>query len=153
MWVLLMVLGMLVLAGCVTTDRDIETARFRSGSPLSGDVGIVWLDNSGNFDPVLTSGVVPPHPYMRFHEHGWVTLQFTVTEDGEPVEFEVMDSEGAPYYAGNAIETIRFWRFRPAMANGSPKPCRGELTLHFWGRTVGSSGRSVLTTREEAARL
>ncbi len=121
----------LYLVGCATGPDEVL---FRSGAPLSGEIGIKWVD-SGSLDqvPVLVSGNVPSQPILKLHEQGWAHIRFTVNANGRTENMVLLGSEGE-YFGGNTLEALRFWRFRPAMQGGQAVASVGEIRWEFLGR-------------------
>ena len=53
---------------------------------------------------------------------GWVRLKFTINEQGEVTEPEVIDMHPRRYFARAALQTIRRYKFNPPMLDGEPTP-------------------------------
>ena len=53
---------------------------------------------------------------------GWVRLKFTINEQGEVREPEVIDMHPRKYFARAALQTIRRYRFAAPMLDGTPTP-------------------------------
>ncbi|MBT2747596.1 MULTISPECIES: poly-beta-1,6-N-acetyl-D-glucosamine biosynthesis protein PgaD [unclassified Lysobacter] len=64
----------------------------------------------------------PPYPLeaLRHSEGGLVTLRVQVSADGHPLKVEVSRRSGNRILDRAAINTVRRWRFAPAVRNGKP---------------------------------
>lgn len=61
---------------------------------------------------------------------GTVKVELTVTETGTASDIKVIDASH-PMFAEAALETVRHWRFEPALSDGKPVAIRIEKTIHF----------------------
>ena len=70
--------------------------------------------------------IAPPPKYPKrlaaLGMKGWVKLKFTINEQGEVTEPEVVDMHPGEYFARTALQTISRYKFAPPMLNGEPTP-------------------------------
>jgi TonB family protein len=111
-----------------------------------GKVGYVWdrylyLGGMAPLDP-KAAGVTPPRPihkpepsYTREARHdkvqGIVTLWIVVDAQGNVAEAREVSGRLGDGLDEKAIETIRTWKFRPAMREGVPVPVRVMVEVSF----------------------
>ncbi|MFD0324851.1 poly-beta-1,6-N-acetyl-D-glucosamine biosynthesis protein PgaD [Lysobacter gummosus] len=64
----------------------------------------------------------PPYPVeaLRHSEGGLVTLRVQVSADGRPLKVDLSRRSGNRVLDRSAINTVRRWRFAPAMRKGKP---------------------------------
>jgi TonB family protein len=80
----------------------------------------------GTTRPELTYGEVPGDPATSGDQ--FLRIRIQVNEEGKPRNLTVLESTDK-HWAGKTLAELRSWRFRPAMANGSPVPVEGVLEL------------------------
>ncbi len=123
------------LAGCATTTGT--AGKVRTGSPLNQEYPTTWITEADQA-PILQSGKAPSQPIGEAFASGFAKLTFTVTAEGKTENIRVVDSEGSRYFGGNSREAIKYWRYTPAMKDGQPVACDGEITFNFTGATRGA---------------
>lgn len=77
--------------------------------------------------------VAPEYPRsaQRRDLSGWVDIGFTVTETGETVALEVIDSVPGSIFDDAAIDAVAQWRFEPVIENGEAIPVRVAVRMSF----------------------
>jgi TonB family protein len=109
-----------------------------------GKVGYVWdyyLGGTAPIDP-MEAGVTPPRPtckpepsYTREARHnevqGIVTLWIVVDARGNVAEVRELSGRLGDGLDEQAIETVKTWKFRPAMRDGVPVPVRVMVEISF----------------------
>jgi len=63
--------------------------------------------------------------------NGLVVLSCLVRPDGRPSDIRVISSEPASVFDANAEKALEQWRFKPAMHQGRPVPCRVIIPFRF----------------------
>jgi TonB family protein len=90
--------------------------------------GLYWIVAYPNTDsnaatelPVLNAYVTPKYTQAACEAHwkGVITVKLIITESGEPSDISVINDPG--FALGDAIkQTVRGWRFSPAIQDGHP---------------------------------
>ncbi len=73
-------------------------------------------------DATWSGNLPPPYPGMarRMGDQGEVRLDVHVGADGTVTEVRLRQSSGSTLLDRTAIDTVRKWRFKPAMVDGQP---------------------------------
>ena len=81
--------------------------------------------------PIPTYAPIPPYPEyaLEAHVEGRVLVKVLVGVDGLPKD--VIAVSGSNFLTGTAVEAVRRWRFRPALANGKPVEVWVEIPVLF----------------------
>ncbi len=95
-------------------------ARIRSSGPQNRD-----LQQLRFVEPAY-----PPDAFRRRIE-GWVEVEFTVDQQGTPIDIEVVDAAPRGIFDAAAREAVAAWRYRPRRVNGQDVAERTSATLHF----------------------
>ncbi|HEY5238811.1 MAG TPA: TonB family protein [Rhizomicrobium sp.] len=80
--------------------------------------------------PHNLAGPYPPEA-RRLNEEGRVFIVFTVLKDGSVAEASVMRSSGFADLDQAALESVKTWRYRPAIADGKPIEVRWRTYVDF----------------------
>lgn len=96
--------------------------------------------------PTPQTPIVPPNAYAegldnpvpryplesrRLREQGTVVLAVEVTIDGRVASVHVANSSGHPRLDRSALDTVKSWRFQPAMQAGHAVAARGIVEIPF----------------------
>ena len=82
--------------------------------------------------PVDRSAPRYPSSELRRRQQGWVELNYVVTKEGEVVEPVVEASSGSRAFERAALNTVKNWRYEPAMLNGEPiQQCKTAVRISF----------------------
>ena len=82
--------------------------------------------------PVDRSAPRYPSSELRKRQQGWVELNYVVTKAGDVVEPVVEASSGSRAFERVALDTVRNWRYEPAMLNGEPiQQCKTAVRISF----------------------
>lgn len=83
--------------------------------------------------PQPISSPAPRYPAraLRRGEQGTVMVSAQVGPDGVPSGVDVARSSGSRLLDRAAVDAVRRWRFRPAMADGRPVPGRVQVPITF----------------------
>jgi periplasmic protein TonB len=76
----------------------------------------------------------PPYPEMarKLTEQGTVTLQMTISAQGEVTSATVLQSSGFADLDQAAVSWVqRHWRYKPAMQNGQAVPSQAQAAVKF----------------------
>lgn len=96
-----------------------------SGKAYEGEFG-------GQGGPTYLSRVLPVYPRFarRIGKEGTVLLRLTLDESGSLKNVELLEKAGHGFDEA-AVTAVRASRFRPALRNGRPVPCRALLPVRF----------------------
>jgi len=89
----------------------------------------------------VTAGITPPkekfHPDPKFPDlppyaepHGLVVMLIGVNEQGRVVPIHVLRSSGKEFEE-SAVQTVRKWKFKPAIKEGKPVPVQITVEMTF----------------------
>lgn len=83
--------------------------------------------------PQPLSAPAPRYPAqaLRRGEQGTVLVSAEIGPDGVPSAVEVARSSGSRLLDRAAVDAVRRWRFRPAMADGRPTSGRVQVPISF----------------------
>lgn len=81
--------------------------------------------------PISTPSPKYPAQALRKGEQGTVMLSAEIGVDGVPSSVEVAKSSGSRALDRAAVEAVKRWRFRPAMAEGRPVPGQVQVPINF----------------------
>jgi protein TonB len=83
--------------------------------------------------PQAISTPSPKYPAqaLRKGEQGTVMVSAEIGVDGVPSSVEVARSSGSRPLDRAAVDAVKRWRFRPAMADGRPTPGRVQVPINF----------------------
>lgn len=81
--------------------------------------------------PVSTPAPEYPRQSLRNGEQGTVMVSAEIGPDGVPSSVEVARSSGSRYLDRAAVDAVRRWRFRPAMADGRAISGRVQVPITF----------------------
>lgn len=89
--------------------------------------------SSANSSPVPTSRPSPQYPRaaLRAGIEGTVRVQVDVGPDGVPTSVSLDQGSGHRELDRAALDAVKRWRFRPAMANGQPTVGRLTVPIQF----------------------
>lgn len=105
-----------------------------AGALLGDASDVVMTADAVDSLPVPTSrSAVPYPPEARARGIvGHVTLSLSLDARGELTDVSVVEAAPEGVFEEAAERTVRMWRFRPAVYQGSPVPVSGvELTIDF----------------------
>lgn len=111
------------------------------------------------FEPAqLIESTRPYYPPRAFYEwsEGWVSLEFTVGQDGAPKDIAVLDAIGAREFVVHAVGAVDRWRYRPATQNGKPVEqnlCNVTLSFRFAGSERAADHNAFVQRYNEAREL
>jgi len=98
--VLLLMMGCLVLAGCLS----------------SGDRPLQLLSGAG--------ATYPPEARTQGLE-GFVVVRYDVDATGRVVNLSVVEADPPGIFDGAALEAVAAWQYSPRQVNGQPQAVRG----------------------------
>lgn len=84
-------------------------------------------------DASFAGNRLPEYPAMsrRLGEQGVVVLKVLIGADGRASDVQLIRSSGSARLDASAIDTIRQWRFVPALKGGRPIPAWYEWQWEF----------------------
>jgi protein TonB len=81
--------------------------------------------------PISTPSPKYPAQALRNGERGTVMVSVEIGADGVPTDVGVAKSSGSRHLDRAAVDAVRRWRFRPAMADGRPTTGRVQVPISF----------------------
>jgi len=81
--------------------------------------------------PISTPAPRYPAQALRRGEQGTVMVSAEISAEGVPSSVEVARSSGSRLLDRAAVDAVRHWRFRPAMAGGRPTAGRVQVPISF----------------------
>lgn len=83
--------------------------------------------------PVVVFNPRPPYPpaLLQRRVTGVVKLAVTVRVDGTVIAADIYETSGVPEFDKASLDTVRQWRFRPAMRRGEPVQWTVAVPIHF----------------------
>ena len=75
--------------------------------------------------------VVYPAELQQFGIEGSVVIRAVISATGEPADLQVMNTIIDPRLAQAAVDSVRQWRYQPALLNGEPIPIDTTVTVDF----------------------
>jgi periplasmic protein TonB len=82
-------------------------------------------------EPISTPAPKYPAQALRRGEHGTVLINARIGPDGVPASVEVARSSGSRVLDRAAVDAVRRWRFRPALADGRPTSGQVQVPINF----------------------
>lgn len=101
--------------------------------------------------PVKRTAPNYPSSELRKRQQGWVDLNYVVTKEGTVVEPVVEASSGSHAFERAALQTVKRWRYEPALLDGEPiQQCKTRVRISFAleGAETGVSQRFYRTYRK-----
>jgi TonB family protein len=74
---------------------------------------------------------VYPRDALLDRVEGWVDLEFTISEEGVPIDVKVKAAQPARVFDIAASQALRQWRFEPIIRDGAPRARRATLRMEF----------------------
>lgn len=82
--------------------------------------------------PVKRTAPLYPSSELRKGQQGWVDLNYVVTKEGAVIEPVVEASSGSRAFERAAINTVKRWRYEPALLDGEPiQQCKTRVRISF----------------------
>lgn len=72
-----------------------------------------------------------PSQALRSRTEGWVELAFTITENGDVTDVEVVDANPRRIFDREAARALGQWKFTPRIENGKAVSARARQRLEF----------------------
>ena len=85
-----------------------------------------------------------PQFELRRGSQAWVRIAYCIDESGSPQNVSVLDSVGSAKFDKAAVETVKQWKFEPALVNGEPSwQSRNQTLISFAikGGNIGATRR------------
>lgn len=127
------------IAPAPTRERDAEAPRLVEtpppptpgipATPASAPVPAAAI--SARPEPISSPAPRYPRMALRRGERGTVMVSVEVGPDGVPGAVEVATSSGSRLLDRAAVDAVRRWRFRPAMAGERPVAARVQVPISF----------------------
>jgi protein TonB len=105
----------------------------RAAAPSITNNIAVSEDRQPTIDASFRGNQPPVYPVIarRRGEQGTVILRVLITPDGRASDVELVRGSGSAHLDRSAIETIRQWRFVPAIKGGRPAAAWYEWRWEF----------------------
>ncbi|MEM7430958.1 MAG: energy transducer TonB [Pseudomonadota bacterium] len=89
-----------------------------------------------------------PASALRAGQEGWVKVAFCIDESGKPQNVSVLDSMGSSRFERAAVNTVKKWRYEPALADGEPSwQSRNEVYITFAMQTNHRGATSLFARK------
>lgn len=82
-------------------------------------------------EPITTPAPNYPAQALRRRESGTALVRAEIGPDGVPTSIDIVDGTGSRALDRAAVDAVRRWRFRPAMANGQPTVGSIQVPITF----------------------
>lgn len=97
--------------------------------PFLGQAGAAAM--GGDLIPLVRIEPQYPRDALRDGLEGYVTVEFTVLEDGSVSDVAVVEAQPPRVFDREAIRAILKWKFKPRIVDGRPVKQRARQTLEF----------------------
>jgi len=81
--------------------------------------------------PIVRINPNYPRAAAENQVEGFVTAEFTITENGSVADIVVLESEPADVFNQVATDALAKWRFKPWIKDGTALPFRATMTIEF----------------------
>lgn len=81
--------------------------------------------------PIVRVNPVYPREAAKNRVEGFVTAEFTITENGSVADIVVLESQPAGVFDQAATDALAKWRFKPHVEDGTPLPFRATQMIEF----------------------
>ncbi|WDP90073.1 MAG: energy transducer TonB [Desulfobacter sp.] len=105
---------------------------------MSGALTNLNLDtlfSPGDLDQPLTplSRIPPVYPFKAKRQgiEGWVSVEFTVTEQGRVADIKILSAKPEKIFDASVIQCLTAWRFKPGRVGGEPVKTRVKTRIRF----------------------
>ncbi len=99
------------------------------------DLDLTGLFNPGDLDQPLTvlSRIPPVYPFRAKTKgiEGWVSVAFTVNEQGLVQDIRILEAEPETIFNDSVIQCLSVWRFKPGRIDGEPVKTRVSTRIRF----------------------
>lgn len=124
----------------------VLTAYYRFTNKGNGDIAVQLDDKKLRFvredvrgeanedtDVVSIVRIRPRYPAKALNQgiHGWVEMEFTITEDGLVEDIVVPHSSHKRLFRKEAVRAIKKWKYRPRTIDGQPVARRAHQAINF----------------------
>ena len=93
------------------------------------------LFDTGDLDQPLTviSRVPPVYPFRAKAKaiEGWVSVEFTVNEQGRVEDIKILDAEPEKIFDDSVMQCVAAWRFKPGRVNREIVKTRARTRIRF----------------------
>lgn len=93
------------------------------------------LFDTGDLDQPLTiiSRIPPIYPFRAKAKaiEGWVSVEFTVNEQGRVEDIKIIDAEPEKIFDDSVIQCLAAWRFKPGRVNRELVKTRARTRIRF----------------------
>ncbi len=129
-----------------TTEREIVNGGISGGVPggissgvpggVSGGVPSTTtrIRVGGSVQPMRLVARIPPVYPPELEQRGVegvVVIRAVISRDGVPLNPHVLNTEIDPRFAEAALESVKQWRYQPALLNGQPVEIATTITVEF----------------------
>jgi protein TonB len=91
--------------------------------------------DTGDLDQPLTviSRVPPLYPFRAKAKaiEGWVSVEFTVNEQGRVEDIKILDAEPEKIFDDSVMQCVAAWRFKPGRVNRELVKTRARTRIRF----------------------
>ena len=98
-------------------------------------LSLATVFNPGDLDRPLTvlSRIPPVYPFRAKARaiEGWVSVEFTVNEQGRVEDIKIIEAEPKEIFNDSVIQCLAAWRFNPGRINGEVVKTRARTKIRF----------------------
>lgn len=98
-------------------------------------LNLTTLFDPGDLDQPLTvlSRIPPVYPFRAKTRgiEGWVSVAFTVTEQGRVADIQILEAQPKTIFDKSVIQCLSAWRFKPGSISGKPVKTRVKTRIRF----------------------
>lgn len=98
-------------------------------------LSLTTLFDAGDLDQPLTviSRIPPVYPFRAKAKaiEGWVSVEFTVNEQGRVEDIKIIDAEPKEIFDDSVIQCLATWRFKPGRVNRELVKTRAITRIRF----------------------
>lgn len=98
-------------------------------------LSLTTLFDTGDLDQPLTviSRIPPVYPFRAKTQaiEGWVSVEFTVNEQGRVEDIKILDAQPEKIFDDSVIQCLAAWRFKPGRVNRKLVKTRARTRIRF----------------------
>ena len=107
---------------------DLNIGKSNMGSGIEMQGMDLSMTSDGEYLPLVRMEPQYPRRAQERGIEGWVTVEFTVTEDGTVADPFVLEAEPENIFNRAAIKAVLRFKYKPKVVNGVPQAVEGVRT-------------------------
>lgn len=110
----------------------LDLAMHVSGTPFTGVMApAAGVGAFAEAVPLVRTRPLYPPSALSRRQEGTVVVRFTVSEEGDVLDPEVVDATPPNVFDSSALRAIRSWKFRKKIVNGQAVPWPAQQTIIY----------------------